>query len=600
MCPTLPLASTAALSARGHANLEAFTRLYGVVRFFHPAESVRTADWNALAVRGAAAVESCASPDDLARALREVFGDVAPTLMVQTSARSPRIMHAPLADTAKRTAVTYWRHRGLSQSGRSSSGPFRSELVVVPLERGALPAGAPDPLRPVRLELGRGVVATVPVAVFRSFPETVVRLERPYEPPSGATLAVGSSARAVRVGVVIAAWSSLRYFFAYAEVTRPEWLDELHRALRAAAIAPDTVTMTRIVRRLAAALHDGHAFGFLQPAPNVGRPRAPTILLDDVEGQVVVTALGDDERGAGLRRGDIVDAVDGKTIDAVVRDAVALESGARVEYARLRALRFLLLGPAGSTVVIRVRTPGAPRSRNVSIVRRAAVPRTSDNPPSRYTAVEEVRPSVFYVDATRLTDSTFAAAVPRLAAATGVIFDLRGYPPFDTEAIIAHLIRAPVSTPSFAVPALSQPADAGRRFETSVRTIQPALPRIAGRVVILTGTGSISAVETTVAVLADHHLATIVGATTAGTNGNINVITLPAGYGLQFSGLRVIRRDGRLIQRNGITPDIPVAATLRSVERGEDRVLARAVELLGNTPAPRDRAKAVRPATRYR
>lgn len=47
-------ASKAALSARAQANLEAFARLCGVLRFFYPTESVRTADWNALAVCGAA------------------------------------------------------------------------------------------------------------------------------------------------------------------------------------------------------------------------------------------------------------------------------------------------------------------------------------------------------------------------------------------------------------------------------------------------------------------------------------------------------------------------------------------------------------------
>src|SRR3989442_519674 len=74
-----------ALTRRSLQNLEAFARLYGYVRFYHPTEVVRTTDWNAFAVLGVRAVEDCPSSDSLARTLRALFAPLAPTIQVLPS-----------------------------------------------------------------------------------------------------------------------------------------------------------------------------------------------------------------------------------------------------------------------------------------------------------------------------------------------------------------------------------------------------------------------------------------------------------------------------------------------------------------------------------
>ena len=81
--------------------------------------------------------------------------------------------------------------------------------------------------------------------------------------------------------------------------------------------------------------------------------------------------------------------------------------------------------------------------------------------------------------------------------------------------------------------------------------------------------------------VADRKLGTIVGATTAGTNGNVATFAVPGGFVIAFTGMRVTRHDGQTpFHLAGVKPDIPAAPTIASLRAGRDDVLPRAVSLI--------------------
>ena len=47
---------------------------------------------------------------------------------------------------------------------------------------------------------------------------------------------------------------------------------------------------------------------------------------------------------------------------------------------------------------------------------------------ARTSRIAELRPGIFYVDLSRIDDDDFNGALDRLAAADGIVFDMRGYP----------------------------------------------------------------------------------------------------------------------------------------------------------------------------
>ncbi|MBC8882830.1 hypothetical protein H9X57_03875 [Flavobacterium piscinae] len=74
--------------------------------------------------------------------------------------------------------------------------------------------------------------------------------------------------------------------------------------------------------------------------------------------------------------------------------------------------------------------------------------------------------------------------------------------------------------------------------------------------------------------------AIIMGSTTAGSDGNVSIISLPGGISTMISGIGVYYPDGRETQRIGIVPDIVVKPTIEGVKNGYDEVLERAIEYL--------------------
>jgi C-terminal processing protease CtpA/Prc len=81
-----------------------------------------------------------------------------------------------------------------------------------------------------------------------------------------------------------------------------------------------------------------------------------------------------------------------------------------------------------------------------------------------------------------------------------------------------------------------------------------------------------------------YKLAPIVGEPTAGTNGNVNPFTLPGGYTIRWTGMKVLKHDGSRHHGVGILPTVPVSRTIRGVAEGRDEQLERAAAIVAARP----------------
>lgn len=111
--------------------------------------------------------------------------------------------------------------------------------------------------------------------------------------------------------------------------------------------------------------------------------------------------------------------------------------------------------------------------------------------------------------------------------------------------------------------------------------LTPRTPRLSGKIVFLTDERAISYAESVMGYVADRKLGTIVGSTTAGTNGNVATFPVPGGFTIAFTGMRVTGHDGRTpFHLVGIKPDISVVSTLAGLRDGRDEVLERALAVI--------------------
>jgi C-terminal processing protease CtpA/Prc len=557
------------LTERGLANVQAFARLLGYVRHFHPSDEAAAANWDAVAVEGVRSVEAASSSGDLARALESVFRSVAPTVRVVATGTKLGATTAPDGEIS----LVQWRHKGFG-AGSGMQGVYASERARAPFANGAIPDGFHDPRAPLQVDLPGGVTAYVPLALFADARGTLPHREAAAKPASTPTLVKYSGDdRATRIADVALAWNVFRHFYPYFDVTGGHWSAELTSALEAAATDANAEAFTKTLRRMVAALRDGHG-GVQGPEPS--RSSALPILWAWVEGQLVVTASTPE---AVLRPGDVVLEIDGRASKDVVEEAERSISSATPQWARYRALRDLRAGPDGSTVALQVRA--ADGDLAVTLKRSQAALALVEPRPEK---IAELKPGVFYVDIDRIGDADFKAALPKLEKATGIVFDLRGYPNGLSPAPLQHLTDKPIESARWNVPIITEPD--WRRppaWNTDGRwALEPAAPRLKARIAFVTDGRAISYAESWMGIVEAYKLGAIVGETTAGTNGNVNPFTVPGGYTFYWTGMKVLKHDGSRHHGVGIAPTIPVSRTVRGVAEGRDEQLDRAVAIVSS------------------
>jgi C-terminal processing protease CtpA/Prc len=192
--------------------------------------------------------------------------------------------------------------------------------------------------------------------------------------------------------------------------------------------------------------------------------------------------------------------------------------------------------------------------------------------------IAEVRPGIWYLDVERVNDSRFAAAVDTLAHARGLIFDVRGYPYHLGVSPLAHLADTTLVSGQWYVPLVRTADHRDPEYAFSHWPVPPEEPRFRGRVAFLIDGEAISYSETWLGIAEAFHLGAFVGEPTAGTNGNVNQFTLPGGYGVVFTGMKVLKQDGSLFHGVGIQPTVPVSPTLAGIRAGVDEQLEKAIE----------------------
>src|SRR6185295_2710572 len=97
----------------------------------------------------------------------------------------------------------------------------------------------------------------------------------------------------------------------------------------------------------------------------------------------------------------------------------------------------------------------------------------------------EIRPGIYYVDLDRAEDQDITAALDKIAAAKGLVVDLRGYP-HGSPMLLAHLTDQAVRSARWNVPVVVRPDHQGMTFEESGWPVEPAAPRIHAKVAFLT------------------------------------------------------------------------------------------------------------------
>ncbi len=376
-----------------------------------------------------------------------------------------------------------------------------------------------------------------------------------------------SLTRHQRIAGVIIAWNVFQHFYPYFDVVPVDWDEILNSSLKAAWTAQSKDEYLAVLEHMVVALQDGH--GYVYTSDNREDGYLPAS-VDWVEGQVVVTTVTPSHAPDCMRAGDIVVSIDEQDAADRYQSIVSRSSGS-IRWRRVRANTLFGEGPLDQPTHLTL-------SRDGETVRCES--KRAESHPQDYgrpTQIATLADGLMYVDLTRASLDEIEAELDHIAKATGVIFDMRGYPNRNHE-VLGHLTDEIMQTPRWQIPAQVAPDRTAMAFQTRGWPIQPREPRITAPTVFLIDGNAVSYSETLLSFVDHYQLGTLIGEATAGANGNVNGFEVPGGITIRFTGMRVQDHQGGQHHVLGIQPDIRVARSIKSVRNQQDVFLKAAIE----------------------
>lgn len=306
-----------------------------------------------------------------------------------------------------------------------------------------------------------------------------------------------------------------------------------------------------------------------------------TVILD---GKAVVKSVAPDSPAAhaGVEPGMVLDGIDGTKVAPLLDSSNGLTD---TESRRLaaRAVTGKLAGPTDTPVKLDLLDANG-KPKHVELDRadpKGTMVQFGNLPGTRLKFESRTLPgTIGYIRFNEFLDPVtlmprFEAALRGFSHAPGVILDLRGNP--GGIGIMAMGMAGFFIGDSGHQLGEMKMRDAATGVTTLKFTVSPRAEIYSGRLALLLDEGSASTTEMLAQGLQDLKRARIFGTRSAGAALASDIIRLPNGDGFQYPTASYTSSGGRVLEGNGVIPDVEVRQSRESLAAGRDPVIDAAV-----------------------
>jgi len=376
-------------------------------------------------------------------------------------------------------------------------------------------------------------------------------------------------------------WNIVQYFFPYRDLLDEPWDQVLGDSIADYYEAETRGEYARALVRTFARIDDTHANlwdGRWDVVPPRGACQLP-VAVRFAEDSAVVYAFLDSQLGpdSGLERGDVLVNIGGRSISSLVAKWTPYYPASN-EPARMRDIaRVMTRGDCGP-VDIDILRAGAPLSLTTDRVSFGSIDTefefTDDLAGETF---QLIAPDIAYLKLSSVLIADSATYINDADGTDGLIIDIRNYPnEFVVFSLGQHLVSSPSQFATFTIPDLRNPG--AFVWGAATPTLQPTQPFYDGRVAILINEKSQSQSEYTAMAFRTAPDSAVFGSTTAGADGNLSNIPIPGGMRGAISGIGVFYPDRTPTQQIGIIADFEIEPTIAGLAAGEDEVLQAAID----------------------
>ncbi|MCU0276505.1 MAG: S41 family peptidase [Acidobacteria bacterium] len=385
----------------------------------------------------------------------------------------------------------------------------------------------------------------------------------------------------VRLLALFSYWNVIEYFAPNRNLMDRPWDETLLAFIPRFQAAATELDFQLLVKELAATLHDSHAWVYSPMLDDFFCNYKYKIGFDAayIEEQTVVTCLfprllQDND----IRLGDVVTHINGKSTAAIRAELRKYINASNDAYLQ-RSLTNYLFTSASPAFQLTIERDG-----QVLDMQLPGVPFDDWLPEYMATVNGRVpfamlEDNIGYIHMGSLKGDQVADAMSLLKDAQAIVFDVRCYPQGTIWGLNNYLNEGARPWAKFFYPLPQAPGYFGS-FTTETGPAKPNPDRYKGRIVVLTNERTLSQAEFTCMALQATGRATLIGSQTAGADGDISTLHLPALITTNFTGMGVHYPDGRPTQGIGIVPDIECRPTIAGVRAGRDEVLERALRFI--------------------
>lgn len=370
-------------------------------------------------------------------------------------------------------------------------------------------------------------------------------------------------------------WNIIQYCFPYKHLITEGWNNKLAEYIPAMVNATDTAAYQTALLRLIASIHDSHAgmSGSNLVIRGVNKFKTLAVRVRFAEEKLVVLKAGDEKYG--LRRGDVITAINKEPLPSIVERLLPLASASN--YAtQLNRIERTLFQTRDSSLLLDYERDGATGSVTVpSVTYKEAM--VIYGPPAQ--SWKMIGEDVGYVYPGTFKNTQMDSVREAFKNTKGMVIDLRSYPADNLlQSLVQYVLSSPEPFVKFTVGSIRQAGQFGMTGEMKAGSKNKDYYK--GKVVILVDATTQSNAEFVTMALRLAPRAVVLGSTTAGADGNVSYFSLPGGIETLITGIGVYYPDGRETQRVGIGPDIVMEPTVKGIRENRDELLDKALAII--------------------
>ncbi|WP_143754139.1 S41 family peptidase [Chryseobacterium sp. 52] len=376
-------------------------------------------------------------------------------------------------------------------------------------------------------------------------------------------------------------WNTVRYYYPYFQAISGTWNDVFFEMLPLFINAKNDQEYSAAVQIFGSRLKDSHVAVKSGDADEYDGKYVGNVVLKTVEGKTFVKGFIINSIQSRLKKGDEILRIDGVNIISL-QDSLKEKNSGSNETVLSRDINRLLLLSRKKTIQLEVARDNRilliqEHLTEISTARKTEEQEYKTNAGKAVSKI--IGKNIGYIRINDIFSGNFRVSFDKISHTKAIIFDLRAYPNeiavdflkyFDTRPFqTMNLYRADVTYPGMM-----------RTIENEMHIPDSKKNAYTGPVILLVNEYTQSQGESMLLAMKSIKNSVTLGDYTAGTNGNVMIITLPGKVKIRMSGMGVLLPDYTAVQRTGIRPDILVQETSASLSKGEDIQLKEAVNYI--------------------